>query len=203
VTNRVSRSLLLVLALSIVAMPLMMLGLDMIFTHRLYPEPETYEQQVQVVTEGGETVTSIERPYTAWGAAQRRRDLAWGSVLIAGGLGSWLWGMWNVLRPRRFLEYGAEGLVLYPEGRRAAPMHLYWGEIAEVRSGVRAVDGSDVPVLSLRLSDPEQLPDNPWAAVVEPPWLHLLAEEWDRPAHKVAVALEGYMASWTKREVQA
>jgi len=202
VTDRVSRSLLLVLALSLVAMPLLMLGIDMIFTHRLYPVPETSDREVQVVIDGGETVTSIEKVYTPWGAAQRRRDLAWGSALMAGGLGAWLWGVWNIVKPRRFLEVGADGVVLHIGGRREEPLRLGWDEIANVRSGIHVDDGGSVPVLSLRLKDEARLPENPRAAITEPPWLHLLAEDWDRPAHKVAVVLEGHMAGWAKSRIE-
>jgi hypothetical protein len=200
--TRVSRSLLLVLGLSLVAMPLMALGIDMIFTHRLYPVPETSENAVEVTTEDGQTLTSIDEVYTPWGAAQRRRDLAWGSALITIGLGSWVWGLWNLIKPRQFLEYGADGLVFYHEGRGQAPLSLGWDEIAEVASGVRTDDGGRVPVLSLKLRDPGRLPVNPLAAVVEPPWLHLVAEEWDRPAKKVAEALEEYRVSWTDAELR-
>ena len=53
-----------------------------------------------------------------------------------------------------------------------------------------------MPVLSLRLYSPERVPLRPKGALDDPPWLHLFAADWDRPAHEVAALVEGYVTGF-------
>jgi len=97
---------------------------------------------------------------------------------------------------RRLLAADTEGVTLWIHGRRRPPLRLAWEDVAEVRSGVRRDQAGEVPVLSLRLISPEKVPLHPVGAVADPPWLHLFAEDWDRPAHEVAALVEGQVTGF-------
>jgi hypothetical protein len=62
--------------------------------------------------------------------------------------------------------------------------------VVEVRSGLIDSEGSPISVLSIRLRDMGLMPADPSGAEPDPPWIHLYAEEWDRPAHLVAPLLD-------------
>jgi len=55
-------------------------------------------------------------------------------------------------------------------------------------------EGAEVPVLSLRFLDAGMVPVNPAGAAADPPWVHLFADEWDRPPHQVAPLLDQWSA---------
>ena len=188
---RVIRSPLRLLAYALVAVPMILLALDMLFSYHFYPYPETTVVVTQVTVPGGSIVQPEVRAYTPTGLAQRRRDVGWGIVLLAGGSVLLGWSFSRGVVPRRLLAADAEGLSLWLSGRRREPLRLAWEEVAEVRSGIRSDEAGEVPVLSLRFQSADRVPISPRGAVAEPPWLHLFAGEWDRPAHEVAALIEG------------
>ncbi|HSQ37121.1 MAG TPA: hypothetical protein VLS92_04425 [Acidimicrobiia bacterium] len=193
---RVRRSRWLLLGYVLVAVPMILLALDMLWAYEYYPRPETTQATRQVTAADGSVGEESVAVYTDTGRAQRRRDLGWGVVLLAAGSVLFAWAFVGVAAPRRLLAADYEGLTLWLEGRRHPPLRLAWQEIAEVRSGLRTDDAGEVPVLSLRLHSPERVPTHPRGAVAEPPWLHLFAGEWDPPAHEVAARVEGHVTGF-------
>ncbi|MFH1329851.1 MAG: hypothetical protein ABIJ48_04255 [Actinomycetota bacterium] len=193
---RVSRSPLRLLGYAVVAVPMILLALDMLLTYKYFPHPETTTASSQAVAADGSTTDVTYQVYTDSGKAERRRDLAWGSALGLGGLAAIGWAFGGLVSPRRLLAADARGLSLWLDGRRRPPLRLAWEEIAEVRSGLRRDEAGEVPVLSLRLHDPEKVPLRPAGAAAEPPWLHFFAGEWDRPAHEVSALVEGYVTGF-------
>ncbi len=193
---RVTRSPLRLLGYAVVAVPMILLALDMLVAYRFFPFPETTTASSTITADDGSTTEVTWQVYTDNGKAQRRRDLAWGSALGLGGLGVIGWACAGLVAPRRLLTADAEGLTLRLEGRRLPPLRLAWEEIAEVRSGLRRDEAGEVPVLSLRLHSPEKVPLRPSGALSDPPWLHLFAGDWDRPAHEVAARVEGYVTGF-------
>ncbi|MBN2114450.1 MAG: hypothetical protein JW785_10030 [Acidimicrobiia bacterium] len=193
---RVSRSPWRLLGYALVAVPMILLAVDMLVAYKWYPFPETTTARGQVTAADGSTSEVTYEVYTDNGKAQRRRDLAWGSALAVGGLATIGWAFAGLVTPRRLLSADAEGLTLWLDGRRRPPQHLAWEEVAEVRSGLRRDEAGEVSVLSLRLHAPERVPLRPVGAAAEPPWLHLFAGEWDRPAHEVAAMIEGYITGF-------
>lgn len=197
---RVRRSPLRLLGYALVGSAMLLLAADMLFGYLYYPRPETTPGTRQVQAADGSVTEETVQVYTPTGLAQRRRDVGWGSVLAAGGAAALTWSTAGLLAPRRLLSADAEGLSLWLDGRRREPLRLAWDEVAEVRSGLRRDEAGEVAVLSLRLHVPERVPLRPRGGVGEPPWLHLFAGEWDRPAHVVAARVEGYVTGFRNWE---
>jgi hypothetical protein len=193
---RVTRSPLRLLGYALLAVPMILLAVDMLVAYRFFPFPETTTASSTITADDGSTTEVTWQVYTDNGKAQRRRDLAWGSALGLGGLGVMGWACVGLVAPRRLLTADSEGLTLRLEGRRLPPLRLAWEEVAEVRSGLRHDQAGEVPVLSLRLHSPEKVPLRPSGALADPPWLHLFAGDWDRPAHEVAARVEGYVTGF-------
>jgi hypothetical protein len=192
----VSRSPLRLLGYAAFAVPAILLAVDMLFAYRWYPEPATFDQVVgTTVDANGQTVDVVAKRYTQDGGAQRRRDLFLGSALLIGGAAAMGWGLKELVRPTVLIAADDEGISARVGGP-GEPAHLFpWGEIVEVRSGMLDDDGAEVPVLSLRVRDPGMIPTDPAGAEADPPWLHIFADEWDRPPHQVAPLLD----QWASR----
>lgn len=170
---------------------MILLAQDMLVTHRWVSKPATYTATVgQTVDDQGNTVPITAQILTHDGRAQRRRDLGFGVVLLWGGLGVMAYATNALLRPRPVLRTSDEGISIRVDGFGHPPRLFPWESIVEVRSGVRDADGAEVPVLSLHLDDPSLVPFDPAGAVADPPWLHIWAEDWDRPAHQIAPLLD-------------
>ena len=183
-------------AFALIAVPMILLAVDMTFSYRYYPIPETTIENVQTTAADGSTVESTREKYTPVGWSQRKRDVSWGVALGGGGVVMLLWSLRNLIVPRRLLVADERGLSIAVGNRRSAPLRVTWEDLAEVRSGIWNDVGGSVPVLSIRLRDPLQIPLAPRGAAVDIPWIHLFAEEWDRPAHEVAPILEGSISGF-------
>ncbi len=175
----------------VIAVPMILLAVDMIWSHRWVPKPATYVATVgQTVDAEGNAVPITAEILTHDGRAERRRDLAFGGLLLAGGVATMGYAINGLLRPRPVLRSSDDGISLRVDGWGHPPRLLPWESILEVRSGVRDADGAEVPVLSILLDDPVLVPVDPAGAVADPPWLHIWAEDWDRPAHQIAPLLD-------------
>jgi hypothetical protein len=179
------------LAYALAAIPMVLLAVDMTIAHRFFPEPDS--TPVVVTTEtlvDGSTSEITEDVLTLDGKAQQRRERVLGAALFAAGAAAAIWGLKDLLAPRRIITIDADGLTLRVGAWTRQVRRHAWSEIAGVRSGVVEDGAGPLPVLSLRFVDESVLPADPWGAVVHPPWLHLLTQEWDRPAHEVAPMIE-------------
>ena len=177
------------LAYSIVGAAMLLMAIDMTFSNRFYPLPDA-DETVTTLEDGTEaTVRTLNRD----GQAQRRRDITFGVGLGFGGLAILLWSVREVVARRPLLVADETGLMVHLGTRRDPPLRLEWDEISEVRTGVREDDAGVTSVLSLRLTDPERVPVKPRSAIAEPPWLHLVSEEWDVAARQVAPVVEAYI----------
>ena len=183
----VSRSPLRLLTFAVLAVPAILLAVDMTVSHRWIRAPETTDVVVgQTTDENGEQVDITKPVLTDVGKAERRRDLLFGPMLFLGGVIAMGWSIKELARPTPFLVADEEGLLIRLDGMRRPPHRFTWDGIVEVRSGLIPDDGVEEPVLSIRLLDMEEVPYLPAGARAEPPWLHLDAEEWDTPAHEIA-----------------
>ncbi len=190
----VSRSPLRLLVYALLAVPAVLLAVDMTISYRWIAPPETTDVVVgQTTDESGEMVDITKDVLTDTGRSQRRRDLLFGAGLFVGGAAAIGWALKEWARPTCFLIADEEGLLVRVDGLRQPPRRFGWSDIAELRSGIVEDDGIDAPVLSIRLVDVEQVPHLPAGGYSEPPWLHLYSDEWDQPAHQVAAALEHKM----------
>ena len=166
------------LAYAVIGAALVLLAVDMTVSYRFFPYPD------HTVTEADEATGTTTRVLTLDGV-----------VLGVGGGALLLWSVREVLVRRPLLVAGEEGLMVRLGTRREPPLQLTWEEIAEVRSGSQDDGAGFVPVLSLRLADPEVMPERPHAAIADPPWLHLIADEWDLPPRQVAPLVASFLAS--------
>ena len=187
----VSRSPLRLLAYAALAVPAILLAVDMLFAYRWYPEPATFDRVVGTTVDAdGQTIDVIAKSYTQDGEAQRRRDLFLGSALLIGGAAAMGWGLKELVRPTVLIGADDDGISARVDGPGKPPRLFPWDEVVEVRSGVLEHDGAEVAVLSLRVRDAGMIPADPAGAEADPPWLHIFADEWDRPPHQVAPLLD-------------
>lgn len=187
----VSRSPFLLLSLALLAVPAVVLAVDMTISYRFIDFPETRDVTVgQTTDENGQLVDMVEQVYTDTGRAQRRRDVVFGAALFLGGASALGWSLLQLAKPGHFLSVEDDALWVNIDGPRHSKRRLAWEEIAEVRSGVIEDDGVDTPVLSIRLENPDWLIQHPSGGLADPPWLHLYSDDWDTPAHQVAALIE-------------
>lgn len=186
----VTRSPLRLLVYVMLATPAILLAVDMTVSHRFYPLPDGNDVvTASSVGPSGEVIQQTERVLTSQGAAQARRDLIFGGALLAGGLVAIAWAIRELASPRALLRADTETLSLRLGGL-GAPLRSYsWDDIAEVRSGMVDDDGEEVPALSIRFADGVSLPLEPAGVIIEPPWLHVIADDWVPAAHLVAPVL--------------
>ncbi len=197
----VGRSPLRALGFALLVVPMILLAVDMAFSHRWYPEPDSTEVVVsQTTDESGSTIEVRDTVLTNDGKAQRRRDLLWAGALGLGGLFGAGVALRELFIPRRVVSADQMGLHVRIFGSRRPPVRFAWSDIAEVRSGVLTDTVGTVDVLSLRFVDPGRLPEQPVGAVVDSPWLHLFAEDWDRPPHVIAPIIEGWVSGFGKAD---
>ncbi len=186
----VTRSPLRLLAYAVLAVPAILLSVDMIFAHHWYPRPATTTEVVgSTLDASGNVVDVTIEKLTTDGASQRKRDWLVGGLLLGGGLVVIGWSLKELLDPVVMLRADHDGISVRVDGPGHPPRLISWDQVAEVRSGLLEDDGSDVPVLSIKLTDPEAVPVDPAGAAADPPWLHLFADEWDVPAHQLAPLL--------------
>lgn len=189
----VGRSPLRIVLLAVLAVPAVLLAVDMAVTHRFYPAPETTDVVVgTTVNEHGETVDVIAARLTEAGRHEQNRDRFFAALLGLGGGATLGWALHAAVRPIRYLAADAEGLEVRI-GRPSHPMvRIPWGDIDTVRSGLGDDEGSPAQVISLRFVDPMQVPADPVGAVADPPWLHVYADDWEVPPHRVAPVLDAH-----------
>ena len=186
----VTRSPLRLLVYVLLAIPAVLLSVDMMVSHRFYPMPEGNDVVTgSSVGPSGELIEVTDRVLTPQGAAQTRRDLIFGGGLLAGGLIAIAWAIRELASPRALLRADNETLSLRLGGL-GAPLRSYsWDEIAELRSGMVVDDGEEVPALSIRFADGAGMPLEPAGVIVDPPWLHVIADDWVPAVHLVVPVL--------------
>lgn len=190
-------------AYSLLAIPMVILAVDMLFTYRFIPGPDSTEVPAVRTLEDGTTEDTTLVVLTNDGQAQRRRDIVWGIGLLGGGVLAAGWGLKDLLFPRRVITIEPDRLTLRVSRRVSRASHFAWAEITEARSGILEDEAGPAPVLSLRFAHEGLVPIDPWGAVADPPWLHLYATEWDRQAHEIAPMIEAYVARFRETAATA
>jgi hypothetical protein len=187
----VTRSPLRLLAYVLLAIPAVLLAVDMTASNRFISPPDSFQTVVgSTMVESGAVVDVTSTAFTNQGRAEARRDRLFAAVLLTGGVVSIGWAMRDLVRPRPLMRGDQDGLALRIDGP-GMPMRAFpWEEIAEVRSGLIDEDGDILPAFSVRFHDPSRAPAEPASAVADPPWLHVVADDWSPPAHLVVPVLE-------------
>jgi hypothetical protein len=187
----VSRSPLRLLTMVLVAVPMMLLALDMSVTYRFFPQPATTAVVVGSDTdpETGQSIDITEDVLTRDGEAQRRREVAFSLLLGIGGVVLLAAAAKDLVAPKRLLEADEDGILLDVTRRGEPPVRLPWEDVAEIRSGAITDEAGSTPALVIRVDDPGLLPDRPYGAVVHLDEIRLYSDEWDRSAQDVAATL--------------
>lgn len=187
----VGRSRLRLWGFAALAIPAIFVAIDLTQTHHFAPEPDMTTIVVgQTTNDNGETADVTDSVLTDVGRTEQRRDVFFGVTLLVGGLATLGWAGKELFAPAPFLVADGEGLLVRVDGPGNPPRRFRWDGIVEVRSSLLDDDGEEIPVLSIRLLDLEEVPYLPAGAKAEPPWLHVYADEWEVPAHQIAPFLD-------------
>lgn len=127
---------------------------------------------------------------------------AWAMMLFAGFLV--LWGLKELFVPTRVVECRPEGLALKVKGPFRPASVVPWSEIDDVYALSTIDEGTEVPLLGVRVLDRGDLPDHPWGARwVSSRELALLAEDWPQDPADVATKVVDYAVESARDEVRA
>jgi hypothetical protein len=117
------------------------------------------------------------------------RDVIWAVALLILGLIFVGFGLRELLIPRPALLADATGLHLHLGHPFSGLVTIPWSEVDDIGAEDLDDDGSVIPVMWVRVSNPQQLPANPWGARwIEPDTLAVMAADWERTPRFVAEA---------------
>lgn len=178
----VTHSPLRLLAHVLLAVPAVLLAIDMTLSHALYRAPDSVDTVVgSTLDQFGNVVEVTGAALTQQGQAEARRDRVFAAALMAGGIMSIAWAMRELLRPRALFHADRDGLAVRVPGSGDEGVRSFsWDRVVEVRSGILDLDGEELPGIVVRSRDDENQPDE----------LQVVAEDWSPPAHLVVPLIE-------------
>jgi hypothetical protein len=161
---------------AVLAVPFVLYGADVLLRQRFVG------QVLDLIHPDGE-LPSIETRDLAW---------AWVFVIVGGGLA--IWGLKELILPRKVLEAGERGLSLRIGGPFSQPVLISWSLIRAVRATRASDDGDVFPVVTIDFAPgqvPRGLPAQPWGARwVSKTTLAISAQDWDRSASRSVEEIE-------------
>jgi len=117
------------------------------------------------------------------------RDVIWGVVLLILGLIFIGFGLRELLLPAPVVVADAKGLHLHLGHPFSRLVTIPWPDVDDIGAEDLDDDGSVIPVMWVRVSNPENLPSNPWGARwIEPDTLAVMAADWEKTPRFVAEA---------------
>jgi hypothetical protein len=172
---RVGRSALKMWFIALLGVPLVVLGADYLARRRL-------------VGWLGELVYGAKDwdPFEA-------RDTVWAVVfLVIGGI-LILFGLKELLFPRRMLTADSTGISIVLQGPFRSPTRIEWSQLSGWSYAEVDDAGTILPVLLLDFADRTGIPDNPWAARwADEHTLAVLTGDWDQPVSNLSAALDQF-----------
>jgi hypothetical protein len=115
------------------------------------------------------------------------RDVIWAWFMLGCGLVLVCVGLKELMFPTAVVEADTTGLRLRLSGLLRPPTSLSWAQIDDIGSGSVADEGDRLPVLWVRVFDPDDLPDQPWGARwIDESTVAVLTSDWDRSAVRAA-----------------
>lgn len=115
------------------------------------------------------------------------RDVIWAWVMLAVGLVVVAVGLKELMFPTTVLEANTLGVRVKLSGPLRAATAIPWVAIDDLGSGSVADEGDRLPVVWLRLTNPDLVPDQPWGARwIDDRTVAILASDWDRSAVRAA-----------------
>ncbi|MFZ0492896.1 MAG: hypothetical protein WAM81_06815 [Acidimicrobiia bacterium] len=118
------------------------------------------------------------------------RDRIFALLAVVGGLVLIVWGLRDLVAPRKLVSAGEDGLRLAVGGPLAKATLIPWSEVTDISSEVIDDDGQLIRALLVQVEDPSRLPSDPWSARwVGSHTLMIEAINWSRPVEGVATDL--------------
>lgn len=117
------------------------------------------------------------------------RDVIWGAVVLLLGIIFIGFGLRELLIPAPVVVADAKGLHLHLGHPFSRLVTIPWSDVDDIGAEDLDDDGSVIPVMWVRVSNPESLPPNPWGARwIEPDTLAVMAADWEKTPRSVAQA---------------
>jgi hypothetical protein len=118
------------------------------------------------------------------------RDIIWAGVLLVLGMIFIGFGLRELIAPKPVLVADANGLQLHLGHPLSRLNTVPWGEIDGLGAEDLDDDGSVIPVMWVRVSNPSRLPVNPWGARwIEADTIAVMGADWERTPQAVAQAV--------------
>lgn len=115
------------------------------------------------------------------------RDVIWAWVMLIVGVLLVGFGLKELMFPTTVVAADGDGLRLKLSGPFRPATVVSWDAVEDIGSGSVADEGDRLPVLWVRLSDPDSVPADPWGARwIDDRTVALLASDWDRSAVRAA-----------------
>jgi hypothetical protein len=169
VSLEVKRSSMRMWLIALAGVPLVTIGLDLLMQRRIFG-----------------VVSSLV--FTGDPQLVEPRDVIWAVVLLILGVIFVGFGLSGLLNPTPALVADFEGLHLHLGHPLSRLVIFPWDDVDDVGSDELNDDGSVVPVMWVRVTDPEPYPHNPWGARwLEPDTLAVMAADWERQPRGVAL----------------
>ncbi len=126
------------------------------------------------------------------------RDLIWASFLALVGSVALVWGLRELLFPRRILTVDDAGLLVAFGGPFHGSVRLPWVDVDDLRSGTMTENGVERPTLVLTIFDRGLLPEHPWAARWTDGFtLAIDVTGWDKTPTEVLAAFDSHRRAAT------
>lgn len=164
----VHRSTLRTWVASLLAIPFIVIGIDVIWRRRI----------VNWMT---------ERIFTTDPQLLEPRDKIWAWAMVIVGGAVVAWGLKELFAPVPVIKTDDEGVRVRMRGPFRASTLLPWSALHDIDAGTLEDDGDPVEVLIIEVNDGSLLPTDPWAGRrFDQHTLALYSSEWDTDADAVA-----------------
>lgn len=169
----VERSAIRVWLLALLGVPFVLLGVDLLTEQR-------FINAFGALVYGAEQIPAFEP-----------RDKIFAIVAVLAGLVLVIWGLRDLVLPRKLIVADDVGLRIALAGPLRRAVSIPWKDVGEIRAEMTDEGGELLPVLIVEFSDPRRLPIDPWAARwVSPTTLMIESSGWALGADKVAAELK-------------
>lgn len=115
------------------------------------------------------------------------RDVIWAWAMLVVGVLLVGLGLKELMFPTTVVAADGDGMRLKLSGPLRPVTVVPWSAVEDIGSGSVADEGDRLPVLWVRLFDPDSIPMDPWGARwIDDRTVAILASDWDRSAVRVA-----------------
>ncbi len=158
--------------LSLAGVPLLVLGVDVLRSRRIF----TFFQNLIWPNGNPELLEP--------------RDYIWAVALIVVGLALAIFGVTELINPRPVLATSPEGVWLRAGHPFSSLRLIPWTELVDVGAEQLDDEGDVVPVLLITVDDPSRLPHHPWGARwLEPNTLAVMTSDWEQGSQVAAAKI--------------